>query len=46
MKENPPDKSLTVLLREWNVDAKPGPDFAAGVWRRIGDVRSEGDGSA
>ena len=35
MKENPPDKSLTVLLREWNVDAKPGPDFAAGVWRRI-----------
>ncbi len=41
MNENLSDETLTAMLREWTVDAKPGSDFSAGVWRRIAQREAE-----
>lgn len=34
--------SLNSLLRRWQHEPAPAPDFAAGVWARIGQTRQIG----
>lgn len=33
--------SLTTLLRRWQHDPAPAPEFAAGVWAKIDSVRRD-----